>query len=135
MRCGWPVWFRKPGFTDGIAGQRLPFIAVLCRIDNHAVRVYLWVLSARCIVVKAGNNQIPGQDRFRNAISLYPCGGKGLHLVKSDCHRAIMSIDKTLIAAQHSQHRYTFRCREGQVVTGPVLIHAILYPGQVAAIR
>ncbi len=75
--------FGKPGFTDGIAGQRLPFIAVLCRIDNHAVRVYLWVLSARCIVVKAGNNQIPGQDRFRNAISLYPCGGKGLHRLRA----------------------------------------------------
>ena len=45
------------------------------------------------------------------------------------------AVDKTLIAAQHSQHRYTFRCRERQVITGPVLIHAILYPGQVAAIR
>jgi hypothetical protein len=97
--------------------------------------VYLWFLSARCIVVKAGNNQIPGQDRFRNAVFHDPGRGQGLHLVKSHCYRAIMSIDKTLIAAQHSQHRYTFRCREGQVITGPVLIHAILYPGQVAAIR
>lgn len=86
-------------------------------------------------MVKAGNNQIPGQDCFRHAIFLYPCGSKGLHLVKSHCYRAIMSIDETLIAAQHSQHRYTFRCRERQVITGPVLIHAILYPGQVAAIR
>jgi hypothetical protein len=38
--------FSENGFTDGIAGQRLPFIAVLCRVDNHAVRVYLWVLRA-----------------------------------------------------------------------------------------
>ncbi|SAQ12587.1 Uncharacterised protein [Raoultella planticola] len=65
--------FGKPGFTDGIAAQRLPFISVLRRIDNHAVRVYLWLLRARRIVVKPGDNKIVGQDCFRHAVFLYPC--------------------------------------------------------------
>ena len=46
-----------------------------------------------------------------------------------------MGVDKTLISTQHGQHRYTLRCRERQVVTGSVLIDAILHPGQVAAVR
>ncbi|SAQ52279.1 Uncharacterised protein [Klebsiella oxytoca] len=105
--------FGKPGFADGITAQRLPFIAVPSRIDDHAVRVYLWLLSARCIVVKAGNNQIPGQDRFRHAIFLYPRRGKGLHLIKRHRHRAVMRVNQALIATQHRQHRDTFRGRKG----------------------
>ena len=46
-----------------------------------------------------------------------------------------MRINKTLISPQHGQHRYTLRCRERKIVTRPVLIDAILHPGQVAAIR
>ena len=64
--------FGKPGFADGIAAQRLPFIPVLRRVDDHAVRVYLWFLRARCVVIKPGDNQIAGQNSFRNTVFLYP---------------------------------------------------------------
>jgi hypothetical protein len=62
----------KPGFTDGIGAQRLPFISVLRRIDNHGMGVYLGLLRAVC-VIKPGDNQIVGQDCFRHAVFLYPC--------------------------------------------------------------
>ncbi|VGK22472.1 Uncharacterised protein [Klebsiella pneumoniae] len=125
----------KTCFTDLICAERLPFVPVLRGVNDDGMGVYLRFLVTVRVVVEFRHNQISGQHRFAFTVRHDTGRGQRLQLPHRFGYRLVVGIDKAFIAAQHRHDRHAFGGREGQVITGPVPVGAVLYPGQVAAIR
>ena len=125
----------KPGFTHFVAAERSPLIAMLSGIGHHRVGVQLRLLVAAGIVVKQRHHQVAGQLRLAPALRHNPRGGHRLYLLNGGLHRAVVCLNKTLVASQHGHHGDTFGRREGEVVARTVFVRPVLSPAEVAAVR
>ncbi|SLR91063.1 Uncharacterised protein [Klebsiella pneumoniae] len=125
----------EAGFTDRVGPQRLPFIPVLRGIDHHGMGMQLGLLITVRIVVEFRHNEVTGQHGFTFSVRHDPGRSQRFNLFYGFGNGLIVGINQALIPADHGHDRHAFGGGEGQIVTWPVFVHAILHPGQVAAVR